>query len=130
MWFSASWSIIKFFFYVCLNPFYSPCGVLKYENHKIRERKVKTLIRNWRDHQRTGTHKNTETESRHFDRHSRLFQSEESKCLWTHDKDGVTPSLSCVHYHLLSYDWKRRPCLSKYTPSLSCVHKHLLSSDW
>jgi hypothetical protein len=64
--------------------------VPKYKNHKLRERKVKTLTRNWRDHWRTGTHKHTETVSRYFDRHGRLFQSEESKCFWTHDKDGVT----------------------------------------
>ena len=31
----------------------------------------------------------TETESRYFDWHGRLPQSKESKCLWTHDKDGV-----------------------------------------
>jgi hypothetical protein len=30
-------------------------NVPKYENHKLRERKVETLTRNWRDH-RTGTH--------------------------------------------------------------------------
>ena len=36
----------------------------------------------------TGTHKHTETESRYFDWHGRLPQSKESKCLWTHDKDG------------------------------------------
>ena len=49
--------------------------------HKLRERKVKTLTRNWRDHQRTGTHKHTETVSRYFDRQGHLSQSEESKCL-------------------------------------------------
>ena len=38
--------------------------VPKYENHKLKERKVKTLTRNWRDHRRTGTHKHTETVSR------------------------------------------------------------------
>ena len=58
--------------------------------HKLRERKVKTLTRNWRDHWRTGAHKHTETVSRYFDRHGRLSQSEESKCLWTHDKEGTT----------------------------------------
>jgi hypothetical protein len=58
-------------------------------NYKLRERKVKTLTRNWKDH-RTGTHKHTETVSRYFDWHSRLSQLEESKCLWTHDKDCVT----------------------------------------
>ena len=51
--------------------------VPKFENHKLRERKVKTLTRNWRDHRRIGTHKHTETVSRYFDRHCRLFQSEE-----------------------------------------------------
>ena len=61
--------------------------VPKYANHKLRERKVKTLTRNWRDHRRTDTHKHMETVSRYFDRHGRLFQSEESKCMWTHSKD-------------------------------------------
>ena len=64
--------------------------VPKYKNHKLRERKVKTLTRNSRDHQRTGTHKHTKTVSRYFDRHDRDYQSEESKCLWTHHKDGIT----------------------------------------
>ena len=48
------------------------------------------LVWNWRDQKRTGTHKHTETVSRYFDWHSHLSQSKESKCLWTHDKDGVT----------------------------------------
>ena len=51
--------------------------VPKYKNQKLWERKVKTLTRNWRDHWRTGTHKQTETVSRYFDRHGRLYQSEE-----------------------------------------------------
>ena len=46
--------------------------------HKIRERKLKTLSR---DHRGIGTKKHTETVLRYFDRHSRLYQSEESKCL-------------------------------------------------
>ena len=41
--------------------------VPEYENHKLRERKVKTLTRNWRDHKRIATHKHTETVSRYFD---------------------------------------------------------------
>ena len=60
--------------------------VPKYENHKIWERKVKTLTRNWRDHRGIDTQKQTETVSKYFDRHGRLCQSEESKCLWTHAK--------------------------------------------
>jgi hypothetical protein len=53
---------------------------------KIRERKVKTLIRNWRDHCRTGTRKHTETVSKYFDGHGRLSQSEESNTWqrWCH----------------------------------------------
>ena len=35
-------------------------------------------------------HTHMETVSRYFDWHGRLSQSKESKCLWTHDKDGVT----------------------------------------
>ena len=38
----------------------------KYEYHKIRERKVKTLTRNWRDYWRTGTRTHTETVSRYL----------------------------------------------------------------
>ena len=38
----------------------------------------------------TGTHKHMETVSRYFDWHGHLSQLEESKCLWTHDKNGVT----------------------------------------
>ena len=39
---------------------------------------MKTLTRNWRDHCRIGTRKHTETVSRYFDRHGRLYQSKES----------------------------------------------------
>ena len=60
--------------------------VPKYENHKIREKKVKTLTRNWSDHRRIGTQKHTETVTRYFDGHGHLYQLEESKCLWTHAK--------------------------------------------
>ena len=35
--------------------------VPKYENHKIRERKVKILTRNWRDHRGIDTQKHMET---------------------------------------------------------------------
>ena len=51
--------------------------VPKYENHKLRERKVKIPTRNQRDHCRIGTRKHTETVSRYFDRHGRLYQSKE-----------------------------------------------------
>ena len=38
-----------------------------------------------------------------------------------------TPSLSCVHKHLLSSDWERRPCLSKY---LNTVYVCLCVLRW
>ena len=56
----------------------------------MRERKVKTLTRNWRDHWMTGTHKHTETVLRYFD-----------------------ISLS------IGRDWQRRSCLSKYLNTVS-----------
>ena len=55
--------------------------VPKYENHKLRERKVKTLTGIEKITKGTGTHKHTETEWRYFDWHGRLPQSKESKCL-------------------------------------------------
>ena len=64
--------------------------ILFYFYHKLRERKVKALTRNWRDHKRTGTHKHMETVSRYFDGHRHFSQSEESECMWTHDKGGIT----------------------------------------
>ena len=74
--------------------FNNQCSLFHQHNnlffYKLRERKGKTLTRDWRDHKRTGTHKHTETELRYFDWHGRLSQSKESKCLWTHDKDGIT----------------------------------------
>ena len=66
---------------------------------------MKTLTRNWRDHRRTGTHKHTETVSRYFDRHGRLSQSEESKCLWTHDKDGITREFTKGYTVILFKMW-------------------------
>ena len=51
---------------------------------------MKTLTRNWRDHCRIGPWKHTETASKYFDGHGRLSQSKKRKCLWTHDKNGIT----------------------------------------
>ena len=50
---------------------------------------MKTLTRNRRDHCRKGTRKCTETVSKYFDGHGSLYQSEDSKCLWIHGKDGI-----------------------------------------
>ena len=63
---------------------------------------MKTLTENWSDHSRTGTRKHTETWSKYFDGHGHLSQSEESKFLWTHDKDGVTSHLCRVFTNICS----------------------------
>ena len=68
--------------------------------YKLREWKVKTLTRNWRDHKMTGTHKHMETVSKYFDGHGRPSQSEESKCMWAHDKDDVTRVFERCHQGL------------------------------
>ena len=105
--------------------------VTKWGLHKIRGRKVKTLTRNWRDHCRIGTRKHTETVSSYFDRHSRLYQSKESKCLWTHDKDGITREFMKDATRGLREGWMERNYLrlnsTKFTqiqeaifPILSC----------
>ena len=92
--------------------------VQKYEYHKIWERKVKTLTRNWRDPCRIGTRKHTETVSRYFDRHGRLYQSKESKCLWTHDKAGVTREFMKGATRGLQEGWKEGNYL-RLMPGLS-----------
>ena len=64
--------------------------------YKIRERKEKTLTKHWRDLWWKGTHKHTEIYLKYFDVQRRLSQSEESECMWTHDKDGVTREFCIV----------------------------------
>ena len=108
-YFPFHWSLsLSIYIYIYIYIDHVERKVLKYENHKLRERKVKTLTRNWRDHRRTGIHKQTETISRYFDRHGHLFQSEESKCLWTHDKDGVTREFTKGFNF---YWWCQRMCV-------------------
>ena len=48
-----------------------------------------SLETTWRDLQMKGTHKHTEAELICFDNHRCISQSEESKCMWTHGKDGT-----------------------------------------
>ena len=51
---------------------------------------MRTLTKNWRDHGgQAHEHIHMETKLKYFDGHSRLSQSEESECMWAHDKDGV-----------------------------------------
>ena len=85
---------------------------------KLKERKVKTLTRNWRDHKTTGTHKHTETVLRYFDWHGRLSQSKESKCLWTHDKDSITREFMKGATRGLREGWKEGNYL-RLMPGLS-----------
>ena len=55
---------------------------------KPRKVKAKTLTWNWRDHWRTGTQKHTETVSRYFDRHGRLYRVFTNFYSLPIDKDG------------------------------------------
>ena len=43
------------------------------------------------------THKHTETHLKYFNGHRRFSQSKESKCMWTHSKDGVTRVFERCH---------------------------------
>ena len=43
----------------------------------------------------TNTH--TETKSKYFDGHGRPSQSEESECMWAHNKDDITRVLERCH---------------------------------
>ena len=61
----------------------------------------------------------TKTESRYFDWHGHLPQSKESKCLWTHDKDGVTGEFMKGATRGLREGWIE-----------GNNYKHILSSDW
>ena len=73
--------------------------------HKIREREGKTLTKIWRNLWRKGTHKHTETYSKYFNGHRCLSQSEESECMWTLGKYGVTFAM-CSHTFTLF--WLRK----------------------
>ena len=57
---------------------------------RITQNKGKESENSYQKLKRSPRDRHTKTVSRYFDRHSRLYQSEESKCLWTHDKDGIT----------------------------------------
>ena len=55
----------------------------------------------------TNTH--MEKKSKYFDGHVHPSQSEESKCMWAHDKDGVTRSvLTYIHSLLIEKDGRVR----------------------
>ena len=99
--------------------------------HKIWERKGKTLTNNWGDLQRKGTHKHNKSYSKNFDDHKCLSQSEESKCKWTHNKMvsresfwkmlqlGYTSSVN-----LISYLYQQQ-----VSNKLKCFNFILLSSN-
>ena len=98
---------------------FAKTNMVGYFSNKIRERKVKTLTRKWRDHCRTGTRKHTVTGHKYFDRHGRLYQSEESTCLWTHDKMAT---------RRLWEGWKEGNYL-KLMPGLSLVYVCILNEN-
>ena len=85
-------------------------GMISYVYSKIRERKVKTLTRNWRDHWRTNLLPNTDQITR---RHLELaYQFVLSSRLSPGINLSQPPSGTFIN--------------SLVTPSLSCVHKHSL----
>ena len=48
----------------------------------------------------------TETKLKYFDRHGRLSQSEESECMWAHNKDGITRVFERCHQGVTrGMDW-------------------------
>ena len=61
--------------------------ILKFLQNKEKERTL-TKFEEITVDRHTNTH--TETKSKYFDGHGRPSQSEESECMWAHDKDGVT----------------------------------------
>ena len=60
---------------------------------KTWERKGKTLPKNWR-------HRNTGKINRNISTFTYLSQSEKSKCMWTHGKDGLTRVFERCHQGL------------------------------
>ena len=75
------------------------------DNTKNGKRKGKLLLQN---EETTGGKAHMETYFIYFDDHRYLSQSEESKCMWTHSEEDITPSLLCVHIHLLTLFWLRK----------------------
>ena len=97
------------------------------DNTKNRKRKGKLLPKNeeisgWK------VHTNTQKLNIYFNDHRCLSRSEESKCMWTHGKDGVTLSCVCMclsssifgkSFPILCYDH----CKMNYVPSSFLHHK-------
>jgi hypothetical protein len=74
----------------------------------------------YRKLKRSSEERHTETYSKYIDGDRCLSQSEESKCMWTHSI--VTPSLPCVHIHLLSSDWERHLSPLNISNKFPCVY--------
>ena len=72
--------------------------------HKIRERKVKTLIKNWR------VHGGQAHEHIHGNKignwHGRPSQSEENECMWALDKDNQKICYSGLQLWMTANDFK------------------------
>jgi len=58
---------------------------------------VRTLTKNWRDHGGQAQEHTHGNKIEIFDGHGSLSQSEESECMWAHDKDGVTRVFERCH---------------------------------
>ena len=81
------------------NTFFLTCIKIKILNIIMPQNKRKereNSYQKWRDLQGKGTHKHMEMYLKYYDGHRLLSQSEESGCMWTQDKDGVTRELMWV----------------------------------
>ena len=80
--------------YECKVPCFNLCKIftlpLNQNQSKISQIKGKESENSYQELKRSPKDRHTQTVSRYFDRHGRIFQSEESKCLWTHDEEGIT----------------------------------------
>ena len=74
---------------------------------KYKKKEEILIEKNW-DIRMKSTHKHTKLH-KHFDDHRCLSQSEESKCMWTHDKDVFT----VYSYKFTLSDWEIRLSSSK-----------------
>ena len=94
---------------------------------RISQNKGKESENSYQKLKRSLKDRHTETVSRYFDRHGRLYQSEESKCLWTHNKDGV---MLLVVWHQLLSGSLPNGCLSRVLLRLDQEHFTLRSNNF
>ena len=109
-----------------------PCGKESTEVWKS-QIKGKESENSYQKLKRSPKDRHTQTVLRYFDWHGRLSQSDESKCLWIHDQDGIVREFTkgaTRGRKFPSINPSRNPLVAPFvntlvTQSLSCVHKRL-----